>query len=83
MILGTMKTVLKKRADLNNYDKPVIAMAASRTARVIKGLRSIMLARELTSAVGGSGGTPSQMPPPPQEPLASSSKPEDSKEEDN
>ena len=41
---------------MSNYDKPVIAMAASRTARVIKGIRSLILAREVYSSVrGGSG----------------------------
>ena len=53
---STVKTVLTNRADMSNYDKPVIAMAASRTARVIKGIRSLILAREVYGSVrGGSG----------------------------
>jgi hypothetical protein len=47
-----MKTVLEKRADMNSYDKPVIAMAASRTARVIKGIRTLMLTRDIYDSVG-------------------------------
>jgi len=51
---NTMKTVLRKRADMNNYDRPVVAMAASRTAKVIKGIRSLILARNAYEAVDGS-----------------------------
>jgi len=50
---STMKTVLKKRADMNNYNKPVVAIAASRTAKVIKGIRSLIVAREVYNAVDG------------------------------
>ena len=53
VLVGTMKTVLKKRADLNNYNKPVVAIAASRTAKVIKGIRSLIVAREVYNAVDG------------------------------
>ena len=53
VLVGTMKTVLKKRADMNNYNKPVVAIAASRTAKVIKGIRSFIVAREVYNAVDG------------------------------
>ena len=59
---GTMKTVLEKRADMSSYDKPVIAMAASRTARVIKGIRTLMLTREIYDTVPR-GGSPAPAQP--------------------
>jgi hypothetical protein len=55
-----MKTVLEKRADMNSYDKPVIAMAASRTARVIKGIRTLMLTRDIYDTVGVGSQAPAQ-----------------------
>ena len=62
---STMKTVLKKRAGMNNYDKPVMAMAANRTAKAIKGIRSLILAREVYGAVDSA--LPKQAPAPSQQ----------------
>jgi len=53
---NTMKTVLDKRAGMKNYDKPIVAMAASRTGKIIKGLRGILLARDVYRSVGGGSG---------------------------
>ena len=52
---STVKTVLRKRADMSNYDRPVVAMAASRTAKVVKGLRALLLAKDAYQVVGGGG----------------------------
>merc|ERR1719181_818931 len=52
---STVKTVLRKRADMSNYDRPVVAMAASRTAKVVKGLRAFLLAKDAYQVVGGGG----------------------------
>ena len=46
-----MKTVLENRAGMDNYHRPAIAVAASRTARVIRGLRGLAATNQVYQTV--------------------------------